>query len=200
MVKGSKMTDEQRARCSACQMGKKNPRTPEHQAKLNAARMGHEVTSETRAKISASKKGQRPSAETLAKLSVSRRGRVVTPEGRANISAAQKGKPKENQRGEQNGNWHGGEKITSGRVCILSRDHPHAHDGGYVLRYRLVMEAYLGRYLTPEEVIHHVDGDKLNDDLSNLMLFHSSGAHIKYHAELRRAARVQQDAVAAPSA
>ena len=33
---------------------------------------------------------------------------------------------------------------------------------------RFVMENYLGRYLLPEEDVHHIDGNVTNNDLSNL--------------------------------
>jgi len=60
---------------------------------------------------------------------------------------------------------------------------------GYVREQRLVMEAKLGRYLTPEEVVHHIDGDKENNDPDNLMLFANNGEHTRFHAEQRRQRR-----------
>jgi hypothetical protein len=51
------------------------------------------------------------------------------------------------------------------------------------------MEAKLGRYLTPEEVVHHIDGDKENNDPDNLMLFANNGEHTRFHAEQRRQRR-----------
>ena len=48
---------------------------------------------------------------------------------------------------------------------------------------RYVMEQYLGRELTKEEVTHHIDRDKLNDDIKNLKLFSSNSEHLKYHRE-----------------
>jgi len=46
--------------------------------------------------------------------------------------------------------------------------------------HRLVMEKYLGRELTRKEIIHHKDGNKLNNELSNLELMTQS-KHIKEH-------------------
>jgi hypothetical protein len=47
------------------------------------------------------------------------------------------------------------------------------------LHHREVMEEYLARSLESNEVVHHLDGDKLNNELSNLQLMtrssHSSG-------------------------
>lgn len=59
-------------------------------------------------------------------------------------------------------------------------------DSGY-LRYcdeyvhRLVMEEYLKRELGSDEYVHHMDFDKLNNDINNLFLFPSNNLHMFYH-------------------
>lgn len=66
-----------------------------------------------------------------------------------------------------------------GYVWILKPDHPRAYSGKYVPEHVLVMEEALGRYLdTDNESVHHIDGDRQNNDLSNLQLrtrFHGKG-------------------------
>ena len=47
----------------------------------------------------------------------------------------------------------------------------------FVLRHRKVMEDFLGRKLFTHETVHHKDGDRSNNDLSNLELW--SGRHGK---------------------
>jgi hypothetical protein len=47
--------------------------------------------------------------------------------------------------------------------------------------HRLIMEKHLGRYLFPTEVVHHIDGDVINNKLSNLFLFPNQSAHAKFH-------------------
>ena len=41
---------------------------------------------------------------------------------------------------------------------------------GYVYEHRYVMECEIGRALLPNEVVHHIDGDKLNNEIDNLQL------------------------------
>jgi hypothetical protein len=45
-----------------------------------------------------------------------------------------------------------------------------------------VMEQHLGRYLTREECVHHVDGDKKNNSLENLQVMLRSD-HARLHAD-----------------
>lgn len=44
--------------------------------------------------------------------------------------------------------------------------------GGYYWadEHTAVMQEYLGRRLTSDEVVHHIDGDKTNNALSNLVV------------------------------
>ena len=51
--------------------------------------------------------------------------------------------------------------------------------------HRAVAEQILGRPLRPGEVVHHIDGNKLNNDPSNLMVFASQSEHAKYHMMLK---------------
>lgn len=52
----------------------------------------------------------------------------------------------------------------------------------YQLEHRIVMEKHIGRKLKYEERIHHIDGNKKNNDISNLVLFSSPTEHGRYHA------------------
>ena len=50
--------------------------------------------------------------------------------------------------------------------------------------HRVVAEQVIGRPLLPGEVVHHIDGNKRNNDPSNLMVFASQSEHARYHAML----------------
>lgn len=52
---------------------------------------------------------------------------------------------------------------------------------GYVLEHRYVMEQFLGRCLTENEVVHHIDGTRDNNVLSNLSLL-SIEEHTRLHS------------------
>lgn len=42
------------------------------------------------------------------------------------------------------------------------------------------MEQYLGRKLRPDEIVHHIDGNKLNNNIENLKIM-TRGEHSKLH-------------------
>lgn len=51
------------------------------------------------------------------------------------------------------------------------------------LVHRIAYEKLIGRCLRPDEVLHHIDQDKLNNDLKNLYLCSKSG-HMELHRKL----------------
>jgi len=52
-------------------------------------------------------------------------------------------------------------------------------DGKYQFEHRMVMEVFLGRKLTQDEQVHHVNGDRLDNRIENLQLFPNAKAHSK---------------------
>lgn len=55
----------------------------------------------------------------------------------------------------------------------------------YEYLHRVIMQLLLGRRLGPKEVVHHIDGNKLNNDPDNLELIESNGLHCHLHGPQR---------------
>lgn len=72
---------------------------------------------------------------------------------------------------EKNGMWKGGRTISNGYVRIRCKGHPRAcPHGNYVFEHILVMEKHLGRHITIDEDVHHINGDKQDNRIENLQL------------------------------
>jgi endogenous inhibitor of DNA gyrase (YacG/DUF329 family) len=68
-----------------------------------------------------------------------------------------------------------------GYVYFLDRYHPLASSKTYMVYYhRHVISIHLGRWITSEEVVHHIDEDKSNNSIENLMLM-SREEHSRIH-------------------
>jgi len=93
--------------------------------------------------------------------------------------------PMHGKRMDQSPRWAGGRKIRKdGYVLVAVENHPYPADckaSGtcYVLEHRLVMERHLNRILDPVEVVHHIDFNPSNNDISNLRLYASNAEHIR---------------------
>ena len=84
---------------------------------------------------------------------------------------------------EKNPRWNNGRRTTNGYIEILKPKHPY-NKRGYVYEHRLVMEKVIGRYLRPEEQIHHINGNKKDNSFKNLLLFASASEHTNHHHQL----------------
>lgn len=67
--------------------------------------------------------------------------------------------------------------------CVV-RNHPNAIKYGYVLHHRIIMENHLQRLLSKNEVVHHINGDKLDNRIENLKLMNAN-EHVKLHGAIK---------------
>lgn len=98
--------------------------------------------------------------------------------------------------GSKNSSWKSDEKYCNKNdnhyKMIRVENHPFRNKDNFVLEHRLVAEKYLltetnsveingTRYLKPECVVHHIDFDKHNNDVSNLYVFELESMHTLFH-------------------
>lgn len=78
--------------------------------------------------------------------------------------------------------WKGGRfRTPRGYISCQAKGHPRASKLGYVFEHRLVMEKMIGRYLAPNETVHHKNGIKTDNRPENLELWcgsHGSGSRV----------------------
>jgi len=110
----------------------------------------------------------------------SKKGIKLSKEHKNKISLSYIGR---NNKMEKSPNWKGGKIKRYGYIFVRVNNHPFAIRN-YVREHRLVMEKHLGRYLTPEEVVHHINGIKTDNRIENLMLFANESEHQNYHSHL----------------
>lgn len=56
----------------------------------------------------------------------------------------------------------------------------------YKLEHRIVVENFIGRKLKKNEIIHHINLNKTDNRIDNLMIFKSNMEHSKFHAKIRQ--------------
>lgn len=85
-----------------------------------------------------------------------------------------------------NNNWHGGKrKSGNGYVLILMPNHPRAHKNGCIFEHIAVCERALGKVLPQGAIPHHVDGDRSNNEPSNLVVCQNNAYHRLLHQRER---------------
>lgn len=155
-LKGRIVSEETRRKLAIALQGNKNhlgmPMSEEAKQKISAANLGYHHTEEAKRAIAVASSSRRHSEASIAKMSASKKGKYCR---------------------EESPRWKGGRRIDSaGYVLIRIGDH-------YELEHQLVAEQKLGRSLLPDERVHHIDGDKQNNNPDNLMLL-SPKDHIVY--------------------
>lgn len=77
--------------------------------------------------------------------------------------------------GDQHRNWQGGKYINDRGYLMIS-----IGQGKYGYAHRIEMEKYLGRELKKEEIVHHINGDRLDNRIENLEIM-TLGNHSRLH-------------------
>jgi hypothetical protein len=125
------------------------------------------------------------------------RGKTHTPESRAKMSAAKRHQWATNRKsmlGKNHSQWKGGTFVASGYRHRLIRELPPEQQlvarltkptGEYILEHRLVMALALGRPLASSEVVHHRNGEKLDNRPENLAIM-DRAAHSLEHREMEK--------------
>jgi hypothetical protein len=101
------------------------------------------------------------------------KGRKMSPDFCKKISDSQKGLT-----GEKARSWKGG-RTTQGDGYIMLYDS--SNQNRYVLEHRILMEKHLKRKLFPHEIVHHRNGVKTDNRISNLKVFKSRADHARFH-------------------
>lgn len=112
------------------------------------------------------------------------------PEGRAALGKANKGK-----RRRDDYEFGGHEKLRGdGYIRVYVPDHPYSSADGYVMKHILVMERHIGRYLSEDEVVHHINRVRDDNRIENLQLMTKS-SHMSMHMkELNERRRTERSA------
>jgi hypothetical protein len=156
----------------------------ESKEKISKAVKGRIVSYKTKLKIGEAHKGMKFSEEALLKMRLAHLGKKASDETKLRMSNS-------SAKGINHFNWKGGRSNHGdGYIEILQPEHPYCNKKGYVYEHRLVMEQKIGRYLLPEEVVHHENEIKSDNRIKNLRLFASKSEHIKFHKEQAKLLKV----------
>lgn len=119
--------------------------------------------------------------------------------GRCQICSSRlMGKKLGKRRGIKSSGWKGGKHYDRGYVvCSIQPDNPFfcmTKTYNQIYEHRLVVAEHLGRPLTSKEVVHHIDGERSNNHIDNLVLMTRAG-HDRFEWLLRFGEVKREDAV-----
>lgn len=98
------------------------------------------------------------------------------------------------------GRMHNGRPViqhADGYFLIYEPTHPAAHKhNGRVLEHRWIMEQALGRYLTPDEQVDHINQNRQDNRLENLQILSPTAHTVKTNADRLRAEQRLREQIA----
>jgi hypothetical protein len=88
-----------------------------------------------------------------------------------------------NQTGPRNNNWRGGRSVASNGYIIVRVGVRHhlADVRGYAYEHRVEAEKKIGRRLRGGELVHHVNGNKQDNQWANLEVHRGNAEHFFEH-------------------
>lgn len=131
---------------------------------------GKHLSEENRAKVAESNRNRHVTATTRDKMSAAHKGKShpVSALTRAKISASLLGK----MAGDKSPGWKGGRVVSSpGYETVL------VNPGCYLYIHRMVMAKAMGRKLRKGEIVHHINGIKMDNRPENLALCSNVATH-----------------------
>ena len=72
----------------------------------------------------------------------------------------------------------------NGYINVYLPTHPLATTNGMVYEHVIIAEKKIGRYLNKGEVVHHLDGNRSNNCIDNLLVFADKSDHSAFHQVL----------------
>lgn len=104
--------------------------------------------------------------------------RKLTKKGRENLRKSKLGR-----NNPQYGKIRNRKIVRQGYIYLYKPEHPNCSKQGYIAEHRIVVEKILGRYLIKTEVVHHINGNKQDNCIENLIIFPLTREHSKLTAK-----------------
>lgn len=71
--------------------------------------------------------------------------------------------------------------MNNGYIRVYMPEHINADENGLIYEHQLMAEKKIGRALKDTEVVHHIDQNRSNNSIDNLLIFASNSDHIAFH-------------------